>query len=392
MILTKCAVCATELGLSLGKKCGRCSTRYCGAECQVQHWKEGGHDQLCKPIKKAGGAEQYNANKKYTEAVAAAVEKCADDTKGQTCYICTQALHWKTKEGLVRGCACRGTAGFAHVSCLAEQAKLLVAEGLENNLAQKASTEWGRWHTCSLCEQKYHGVVQCALGWACWKTYVGRPETDQVRGLAMTVLGNGLSVADHHEDALVVREADLSMARRLGASAGNILVTQTNLACTYEKLGRHVEAERMRKDVYSRRLELSGEENKQTLVAAHNYAESLLTLESFEEAKALLRKTLPVARRVLGENDLLPLSMRTNYARALYQDPSVTLSDLREAVSTLEEIERTARRVLGGGHPTTGMIEVSLRKARAALSARDVSSLGDAMAAMTPQDAQDPSS
>ena len=57
MILTQCAVCATELGLSLGKKCGRCSTRYCGAACQVQHWKEGGHDQLCKKIKKAGGAE-----------------------------------------------------------------------------------------------------------------------------------------------------------------------------------------------------------------------------------------------------------------------------------------------------------------------------------------------
>ena len=69
MILTQCAVCATDLGLTLGKKCGRCSTRYCGPECQVQHWKEGGHDQLCKKIKKAGGAEQYNANKKYAEAV-----------------------------------------------------------------------------------------------------------------------------------------------------------------------------------------------------------------------------------------------------------------------------------------------------------------------------------
>ena len=56
MILTQCAVCATDLGLTLGKKCGRCSTRYCGPECQVQHWKEGGHDQLCKKIKKAGGA------------------------------------------------------------------------------------------------------------------------------------------------------------------------------------------------------------------------------------------------------------------------------------------------------------------------------------------------
>jgi hypothetical protein len=31
-------------------------------------------------------------------------------------------------------CACRGTAGFAHVSCLAEQAKILVAESEENIL------------------------------------------------------------------------------------------------------------------------------------------------------------------------------------------------------------------------------------------------------------------
>ena len=38
------------------------------------------------------------------------------------------------KEGLVRMCACRGTAGFVHVSCLAEQAKILYAEAEENNL------------------------------------------------------------------------------------------------------------------------------------------------------------------------------------------------------------------------------------------------------------------
>ena len=169
MILTQCAACAAPLGLSLGKKCGRCSTRYCGPECQVQHWKEGGHDKLCKPIKKAGGAEQYNANKKYTEAVAVAVEKCVDDTKGQTCYICTQALHWKTKEGLVRMCSCRGTAGFAHVSCLAEQAKILCDEAEENN----KDSQWHRWYTCSLCEQQYHGVVRCALSWACWIDHSG---------------------------------------------------------------------------------------------------------------------------------------------------------------------------------------------------------------------------
>ena len=40
-------------------------------------------------------------------------------------------------------CGCRGTAGFAHVSCLAEQAKILVAEAEENNLADKAFNESG---------------------------------------------------------------------------------------------------------------------------------------------------------------------------------------------------------------------------------------------------------
>ena len=148
----------------MGKKCGRCSTRYCGAECQKQHWEESGHDKLCKKIKKAGGAEQYNANKRYTEAVAVAVEKCADDTKGQTCYICTQALHWKTKEGLVRMCSCRGTSGFAHVSCLAEQAKILFAEAEENNLDWGAKNpRFRRWDTCNECKQYYHGVVKLSL-------------------------------------------------------------------------------------------------------------------------------------------------------------------------------------------------------------------------------------
>ena len=48
-----------------------------------------------------------------------------------------------------------------------------------------------------------------------------------------------------------------------------------------------------------------------------------------------------------------------------------TLDDLREAVTTLEELERTARRVFGGPHPTTAEIEHCLREARAALRARD---------------------
>ena len=108
--------------------------------------------------------------------------------------------------------------------------------------------------------------------------------------------------------------------------------------------------------------------------AANNYAKSLISIKRFEEAKALLRKTVPVARRVLGDGKDLTLKMRWNYAMALYKDDGATLSDLRKAVQTLEEIERTARRVLGGAHPTTTGIEAALREAREALRAREAPS------------------
>ena len=55
----------------------------------------------------------------------------------------------------------------------------------------------------------------------------------------------------------------------------------------------------------------------------------------------------------------------------LYKDEGATLDDLREAVTTLEDVERIARRVLGGAHPLTALIERNLRAARAARRARE---------------------
>ena len=60
-----------------------------------------------------------------------------------------------------------------------------------------------------------------------------------------------------------------------------------------------------------------------------------------------------------------------NYAQTLYRDEGATLDDLREAVTTLEELVIIARRVYGGAHPLTARIEGDLRNARAALRARE---------------------
>ena len=106
-------------------------------------------------------------------------------------------------------------------------------------------------------------------------------------------------------------------------------------------------------------------------ITASNYAVALVRLKHFEETKALMRKTIPVARRVLGDSNALTLRMRMMYAVALYRDPTATRDDLREAVAMLEDTERIARRVLGGTHPLTEGIESCLRHARAALNARE---------------------
>ena len=161
------------------------------------------------------------------------------------------------------------------------------------------------------------------------------------------------------------------MERRLGASEHSLLIAQGNLSSTYANMGRLEQAAQMDRDIYSGWLKLGGEEHEQTLVAALNYASSLVHLQRYQEVRSVLCKTMPVARRVLGESHDITLKMRLVYARALYTDTGATLDNLREAVTTLEETGQTARRVLGGAHPVTTRIEYYLRDARATLAARE---------------------
>ena len=102
-----------------------------------------------------------------------AVASCVVDTAGETCYICRTD---GTKEGLVRGCACRGSLGAAHLSCLTRQAVLANEDDPSHTGAvEDLDLRMGRWQTCRLCWQSYHGVVACALGWRCWRTYATSP-------------------------------------------------------------------------------------------------------------------------------------------------------------------------------------------------------------------------
>ena len=78
--------------------------------------------------------------------------------------------------------------------------------------------------------------------------------------------------------------------KRLAASAEDAL---------WLKRANHIEdALRLERDVYFGFLKLLGEEHRDTFSAANNYADSLFRLQRFEEAKALLRKAVPMVRRL----------------------------------------------------------------------------------------------
>ena len=207
-----------------------------------------------------------------------------------------------------------------------------------------------------------------------WKTYLGRPESNLTRRFAMNMLANGLSDAKYDAESLSVQEVELATLRRFGGTEGDLLSLQGNLASTYLHLGRIEQASRMQRDVYFGWLKLLGLQDPNTLREANNYADTLNCQRRFEEAKSVLRRTVPVAPRVYGENHELTFKMRKVYAEALYKDPSASLDDLNEAVTRLEDLDRTGRRVLGGANPFTEGVGRELLQARAALRARETPS------------------
>jgi len=238
----------------------------------------------------------------------------------------------------------------------------LVAEAEENNWDDD---RWAQWNTCSLCEQKYHGFVRCALGWACWKTYVGRPEVDMARSMAMNRLSVGLSFSGHHADALSVQEAEFSTMKRVGASELNMLAVQNNLASSYTLIGRLADALQIQRDVYLGQRRLGrGPSHKHTLIAALNLSTSLVDTGKFAEAKVFISDQIALAERAFGSDHILTLDFQWGYSRAFTRDKDVSAEELAEVATILEETVKTTQHVLGSDHPRTCCIRNELALAR----------------------------
>ena len=349
MLSSTCAACGAS---SAKKDCGRCKTTYCSVACQTQHWKEGGHKDLCKRIKRGGGAEQYHADKKYAEVSKEAIEACAEATKGQTCYICRDE---RSTEGLVRGCACHTTEGFAHLSCLVREAQVVGEDELRQHNRDKL---WIKWAECGLCHQRYHGAVARAMAWACWKTYVSRPEGDAIRGWGMCCVTVSL-LALHTGEALSAATAYRDWCRRFDPMG--IMAADENLAIAYTRVDRHDEAIPVLQQVRAAKLcRLRGAEDFDSATSLLHLSESLFRAKRYGQAITLLSESRPAACRALGEDHHLCLSLAYALGIAHYNHgiESGDATELLAAGAVLRDVILRSRKVLGPTHPLTTKTEV----------------------------------
>ena len=397
-------VCAACGKIVEGKyvRCATCKTTYCERACSLDDWAS--HKPVCKPLAAiVTGRPDKKANARAKEAVAFAVASCAADTAGKTCYVCLTG-----GPGLVRGCACRGTAGVAHVHCHVERCRAAFDDEL------RRSTFKREWTKCQTCGRDFQGPLALALATASWKLYsadvpehyvarVPRGMADiaafSLRNEAAQFLARAMDDNGRHEEALPWFRAVLAAFERLEtANPGKIvseeldtarrsiiLNAKEDVATTLTDLGRHAEALAMLRETYTAWVEMHGVTAHDATVSSINLCSSLIQNGHNKEAQTLMRGALENARRLFGQNEVPMYALQL--ARALYDvrskkaetrgqtilyDPEVgpQREDLLEAKALAEEALASARRIFGPSHPDTRRCESQLSTIQKLLDVR----------------------
>ena len=152
------------------------------------------------------------------------------------------------------------------------------------------------------------------------------------------------------------------------------LVTQGNLASTYQLVGRPEDALRLRRVVYRGVLHRYGEDSLEAITEALNLALILRDTGNDPEAKELLRARIPVAERSLGREHYIYFRLCWSYATSLRDAADATLDDLVQAEALLDDTYTRFRRVMGDGHPDTPRIHQRLLNTRKMLAQARASS------------------
>ena len=250
------------------------------------------------------------------------------------CVICLDS----EAEPIQGGCACRGSAGLAHVEC-----RRLVAESKTS--MTRVATEWWR---CATCKAHFTGETKRYLSSQLTLRAAG---SVWLRDIAMHIQISTELADGRYPAAEQSARAHLARIRAAYGDEGAeplALEAASFLAEALAGQRRDAEAADIRGAVLDASRRALGEESGQTLNAAGRLASSLSRIGRYAAAEALLRRSIETTTRVFGPADLHTLGQQ----HALAQN--FRLQGARdEAERLLRGVLAGTRRVLGPEHPST---------------------------------------
>ena len=111
-----------------------------------------------------------------------------------SCYICLEDDADSNNQPLLRNCACRGDAGWAHIACLVEFAASKVTEAQRDPSINILPF----WDKCILCKTPHMQYMRLAMAEAFVKQYEHLPETHKLRSFSLFSLASSkFDVGDH---------------------------------------------------------------------------------------------------------------------------------------------------------------------------------------------------
>jgi serine/threonine protein kinase len=181
--------------------------------------------------------------------------------------------------------------------------------------------------------------------------------------LSMNNLAISYDKLGRYVEALGLREETLALQKgKLGPDHPDTLRSMHNLASSYHALGRHAEALKLREETLALRKAKLGPNHPDTLRSMHNLANSYFKLGRHAEGLKLREETLALRKAELAPDHPDTLRSMNNLAASYHQ-----LGRHAEAVKLYEETLTLRKAKLGPDHPDTFQSMMGLATSYAAL-------------------------
>ena len=215
-----------------------------------------------------------------TAAACLPAAKRAEDS-ARRCWVCLKCgdSDLLQDELLHGGCACRGSAGFAHTECLVP--------------AAQANRE--RWTRCPTCKQRWTGVTKLLMARARWGTHIAADtaDGDPERLAAALELVQALGESGELDEAAQRGGEALAMARRLhGDDHPAALWAMGTLAQVNVARGDHAAALPLRAAVLEQAVRARGPDHPDSLLALANLGSSHMQLGELDAALPLMTEAV----------------------------------------------------------------------------------------------------